>query len=219
MDGRAFASGRTASANRHASGARWVLAIALVVIAAPAGAWVTRIGGMAGIDDAVRSIARDRGGNLLSVSATGIVAYDGASGGVRWQERFEPANVAPVYTIAVDAHGDAVVLEDRCCPTTGGGWSVTKRSGATGRVLWRYAGPATFWSPAGPFLDPTGEVLVAVGVPRSAGNVRDLAAGWSPRARSRPTTPTSTSRSHRSRPPPAATAAASRAVAAAGNRS
>ncbi|MBY0278065.1 PQQ-like beta-propeller repeat protein [Candidatus Binatia bacterium] len=151
-----------------------MLVLAVLLSAAESGAWVTRIAGAVGIADQVREIAASPSGDLLAASTAGVVAYAGGSGQVRWRVDFPPPGpIVPYYAIAADPRGDALVLEVRCCGAPSDGWSVTKRSGASGRALWQHDGWPELRAPHGPYADAAGDVFVVGEVLGSSGT-RDL---------------------------------------------
>lgn len=154
------ASGRSAFV-RRASLCALVVAMACAQ-AKTSHAWVKQIAGEVGIEDSMRAIARDPAGDLIAVSPGEVVKYDGASGAPRWRVPLERAGVAPFDSLVLDVHGDALILENRSFKPDGSAdWDLVKRSGADGRLLWRFTGPAKFDLGGGFVIDASGAVIVA----------------------------------------------------------
>ena len=158
---------RASSASGRSAFARQVSLCALVVSmvgtqARTSHAWVKQIAGEVGIEDSPRTIARDPAGDLIAVSPGEVVKYDGASGAPRWRVPLQGEPEDPLDLLALDTHGDALILENRPFKLDGSAdWDLVKRSGEDGRVLWRFTRPANFGIVGGFVVDATGAVILA----------------------------------------------------------
>lgn len=143
-----------------------------------AGVWLKRYNDPDNMGDAATAIAVSPGGRTVYVTGyrTGkisgqdylTVAYNAATGAVRWRRRYNgPGNGLDIaYSVSVSPNGSRVyVTGDSAASATQGGYTTLAYSAGTGRQLWvrRYKGPGGTGTATSVVASPRGNEVFVTG--------------------------------------------------------